>query len=355
MKALGVSAPGRICLFGEHQDYLGLPVMAAAVNLRIGIRGEPVAGSSVRLRMPDINDAVDLDLGSDQSYVVGRDYLRSSINVLRRMGVRWECGGDLEMRSTIPINAGVSSSSAMVVMWLGYLLAMADRFSDYTGEDLARLGHQAEVAEFGEPGGMMDHYCAGMGGVLSIDTVAPYGAKQWDVQLGGLVLGHSQQPKATIETLRSRRADVAEGVRQIQQGLPGFSLRETPLDEAEPHLASLEPLLARRVRANLVNRELTRTAEAAMEAGDLSELGPLLYAHHEQLRDGLDLSTDKIERMLDASMEAGALGGKVNGSGGGGCMFAYAPGRQDEVAEAIRRQGGIPFTVSVDSGVRIDT
>ncbi|MCX6359096.1 MAG: GHMP kinase [Armatimonadetes bacterium] len=355
MKALGVSAPGRICLFGEHQDYLGLPVMAAAVNLRIGIKGELTAGSTLRLRMPDIDQSLELDLGGDQSYVVGRDYLRSSVNVLRRMGLRWELGGDLEMRSTIPINAGVSSSSAMVVMWLGFLLGMAGRFGEYNGEDLARLGHQAEVTEFGEPGGMMDHYCAGMGGILSIDTVAPYGAKQWDVPLDGLVLGHSQQPKATVEMLRSRRADVAEGVRRIQRDMPSFSLRETPLAEAEPHLAALEPLLARRVRANLVNRELTRTAEASMEAGDLTELGPLLYAHHEQLRDGLNLSTDKLERMLDASMEAGALGGKVNGSGGGGCMFAYAPGCQDEVAEAIRRQGGIPFTVSVDSGVRIDT
>jgi galactokinase len=30
-----VSAPGRICLFGEHQDYLGLPVITAAIDLRL--------------------------------------------------------------------------------------------------------------------------------------------------------------------------------------------------------------------------------------------------------------------------------------------------------------------------------
>jgi len=30
-----VSSPGRVCLFGEHQDYLGLDVIAAAINLRI--------------------------------------------------------------------------------------------------------------------------------------------------------------------------------------------------------------------------------------------------------------------------------------------------------------------------------
>jgi galactokinase len=83
-------------------------------------------------------------------------------------------------------------------------------------------------------------------------------------------------------------------------------------------------------------------------------LGRLLTIHHAQLRDGLDLSTDKIERMLRASLASGALGGKVNGSGGGGCMFAYAPGHEAAVAEAIKAEGGDAYIVSVDGGVRAD-
>ena len=56
--------------------------------------------------------------------------------------------------------------------------------------------------------------------------------------------------------------------------------------------------------------------------------------------------------MLDAALAAGAFGGKINGSGGGGCMFAYAPGRVTEVAEAIRREGGVPYVVRIDAGAR---
>ncbi|MHA1586217.1 MAG: galactokinase family protein, partial [Candidatus Heimdallarchaeota archaeon] len=33
-KKLSYSAPGRVCLFGEHQDYLKLTVIPAAINLR---------------------------------------------------------------------------------------------------------------------------------------------------------------------------------------------------------------------------------------------------------------------------------------------------------------------------------
>ena len=33
-----ITTPGRICLFGEHQDYLGLPVIALAISLRSTIK-----------------------------------------------------------------------------------------------------------------------------------------------------------------------------------------------------------------------------------------------------------------------------------------------------------------------------
>ena len=37
-----VKAPGRICLFGEHSDYLGLGVIPAAINLHIAVEATPI-------------------------------------------------------------------------------------------------------------------------------------------------------------------------------------------------------------------------------------------------------------------------------------------------------------------------
>ncbi|MBN1477250.1 GHMP kinase, partial [Candidatus Sumerlaeota bacterium] len=86
---------------------------------------------------------------------------------------------------------------------------------------------------------------------------------------------------------------------------------------------------------------------------DHRHLGELLTTHHAALRDDLGISTAKIDRMLDAAIGAGALGGKINGSGGGGCMFAYAPERAEEVAEALRREGGRAWVVEVCGGVEV--
>lgn len=353
MNTLQVSAPGRICLFGEHQDYLGLPVIAAAVSLRIQADARRTEGRLLEVDMPDMGTHLTLDPAVEQEYEEGRDYLRSCINVLRRRGCSWPHGYAVRITSTIPIRAGVSSSSAMVVMWLRFLLEGAAGAPDVSDEELARLGHAAEVVEFGEPGGMMDHFCAAMGGVLHIDTRPPFGAERIQADLTGIVLGDSQQPKATIETLARARSEVAEGIRLIAERMPEFDLAATPLELADEHLKRLPREPSRRLRANLVNRDLTRRAMAAIARQDVAALGPLLIEHHSQLRDGLDLSTPRIEAMLEAALDAGALGGKINGSGGGGCMFAYAPGREAQVAEAIARAGGIPIPVTVDRGALV--
>ena len=88
------------------------------------------------------------------------------------------------------------------------------------------------------------------------------------------------------------------------------------------------------------------------ENPDHSLIGRLLYKHHRTLRDILKVSTSKIDSMLDASLDAGALGGKINGSGGGGCMFAYAPENPEKVADAIKSVGGKSYIVNMDSGTK---
>jgi galactokinase len=354
MSDIKVSAPGRVCLFGEHQDYLGLPVIAAAINLRIGVEARLRPDSLFVLSMPDTGEKIEINPNSDQAYAHHRDYLRSAVNVLRRKGLSWQNGCDIVMRGNIPINAGVSSSSAMVIMWLKFLLETCTSCAAYTPEDLARWGYETEVLEFKDPGGMMDHYCAALGGVLCIDTIPPFAAENVAVKLSGIVLGHSLEPKATLETIRSTRQDVAEGITALRNLMPHFGLASTPLEEVDTVLSSLPSNPARRLRANLINRDLTIQAYYALSNGNMLEFGALLSAHHAQLRDGLGLSTPKIERMMEASIAVGALGGKINGSGGGGCMFAYAPGCEEAVAEAIRREGGVPYIVEVDEGARID-
>ena len=77
-----VSTPGRICLFGEHQDYLGLPVIAMAISLRARIIGKKRRDRQVILHKPDINATEKFSI-DDTAYVNSRDYFKSSINICK--------------------------------------------------------------------------------------------------------------------------------------------------------------------------------------------------------------------------------------------------------------------------------
>jgi galactokinase len=353
---LRVSTPGRVCLFGEHQDYLHLPVIPCAISRRIAIEGAPREDHDVRLDLPDIGSHERFPLGAPLSYGVERDYFRSAVNVLLRKGFTFRHGFDCTVSGNIPINSGTSSSSALIVTWINFLARMGDVPAALSPGDLARLAHAAEVLEFGEPGGMMDHFSTAFGGVIWLEFYPDIRTQVLDVPLGTFVLGDSGEPKDTKGIL----ARVKHGVLRAVETLTGidrsFSLQtadHAAIDARAAHLTADEREL---LHGTLRNRDLTQEALRLFRSTPLDHhgLGRLLTKHQEVLRDVLRISTPKIDRMLSAALAEGAYGGKINGSGGGGCMFVYAPEDPDRVARAVEREGGKAYVVTADSGSRVD-
>jgi mevalonate kinase len=70
----------------------------------------------------------------------------------------------------------------------------------------------------------------------------------------------------------------------------------------------------------------------------------------------LGVSDESLECLINAARKAGALGAKLTGAGGGGCMIALAENeRLEQVSQEIMRAGGRPFTArKTDEGVRIE-
>ncbi|OIN59511.1 mevalonate kinase family protein [Arsenicibacter rosenii] len=355
---LTVSTPGRICLFGEHQDYLGLPVIAAAISRRVQISATATPDKQVRLELPDIGaeDVFDLT-DSPLVYQHDRDYFRSAINVLRREGFSFSRGIQGEIHGNIPINAGTSSSSALLISWLNVLTRLADQPEQLPATRLAELAYVAEVLEFGEPGGMMDHYSTAVGNLIYLNSQPSIQLQSLRPALGSFVLGDSSEPKDTIGILGRVKGGMLRIMERLNAEIPAFSLHTTTAEEVAPfrHLFTADEFTL--LLGNIDNRDILREALTIVQAPELNHkaFGRLLYRHQTNLREAQRISTPKIDRMLDAALEAGAYGGKINGSGGGGCMFAYAPEQPDKVAEAIERAGGKAYVIHVDEGTRQET
>lgn len=351
---ISVSAPGRICLFGEHQDYFGLPIIAAAINLRIYIQGTRRDDPLLRIDLPDIGEKEEISLEKELVYQKERDYLRSAVNVLQRKGIRPPAGWDCRIQGTIPINAGTSSSSALVIAWAKFLLEAAQNEELNDPESIAELGFLIEVAEFKEPGGMMDHYASSLGGIVNVTFDKGLKVTRLKNSLKRFVLADSLQKKDTKGTLGYIKGHVLEGVKTVQKKIEDFSLKK-PLAEREIEVIdTLQAENKRLLKGTLMTRDLTIQGRRLFDAEnfDHRKFGQLLTQQHIVLQKHLHTSTPKIDRMIEAALDAGALGAKINGSGGGGCMFAYAPEKTESIAEAIERCGSKVHIIQVDEGVR---
>ena len=75
----------------------------------------------------------------------------------------------------------------------------------------------------------------------------------------------------------------------------------------------------------LSENERVDAAVAALESGDLAELGALLDASHRSLRDDYEVSVPEVERAVEACRRAGALGARIMGGGFGGSVLALFP------------------------------
>lgn len=355
-----ISAPGRICLFGEHQDYLQLPVITVAINRRVEITATPRDDMKIVIDLPDINSQEILDISTDTEleYSAKRDYFKSVYNVLFRKGLRLKQGYDCTVRGKIPINSGTSSSSALNNVWCRFLLEVGDNVqAEWKAKAMTgHFSYLAEVEEFGEPGGKMDQLATAEGEVLHIDFSDDEMITKLAAKLGSFVLGDSQEPKDTMHILASTKAPALSAAEKIKTKLSNFNFTTFTLAQLAEFSYLLTATELTVMQGMLHNRNICQDALLEMQKSEIDhqKIGRLLTKHHRYLADNLKISTPKIERMLKAALDAGALGGKINGSGGGGCMFAYAPENPEKVAQAIESAGGKAYIIKVDEGLRVD-
>ncbi len=367
---LKVSTPSRICLFGEHQDYLGLEVIAAGINLRFSTKAEKRDDMMLNIKIRDKSiselgaknvdnkyEEYSINMAEDLKYENSRDYFKSIVNVLKKAGFNL-VGADVIMDSEIPIGKGMCSSTTMILVLTTTLVALCDREKANDAKLMAMLAWKAEVEEFNEPGGMMDQYASALGGLVHIDFSNGVEPTKLDVDLKGcFILFDSLQQKDTIKVLGDSKYPTQEAIKDLNKyGITSIKdFYNNP--ELEKYVDTLDEFHQRKVRANIDNYHVQREALAMFESGNIDDvkLGALLSRQHKNLAEGLQISTPIIDKVLETAIANGAYGGKFNGSGGGGCMYCYAPVEKAEaIVKAVNDMGYPAMVLKQDKGVTVE-
>ncbi|MBA3451341.1 MAG: hypothetical protein H0T18_09030 [Chloroflexia bacterium] len=323
-------APGRIELLGNHVDYNGGPVLAAAIDRFVVVAAamEPGQRESLRAVAADAPDegVKAIDAGTLQDWQNPTppprpfDYARGLLAGLQdRPSLTPRLSASVAIAGDVPIGFGVSSSAALCV---SLALALADCYE--SSQEVVLLAQEAEHRA-GTPCGTMDQSASVAGGVIAFDG-ATLGVERLSPSLGDRVfvvadsgvkrsLGASSYPQRVAE---SRQAlELAR--RALGVDIPHLAaLTLDQLAEFETGGALPEPL-ARRARHVVEETARVHTGREAMIAGDWVRFGRLMTESGRSSATLYDISHPRVEELVaEALASPDVLGARMMGGGEGG-------------------------------------
>ncbi|MEK0442654.1 MAG: hypothetical protein RL403_1632 [Bacteroidota bacterium] len=362
---LVVFAPGRINLIGEHTDYQEGFVFPAAISQGIWVAIAKNNLAVCRAYSLDFNQEFSFELGS-MSPKKGHwaTYVMGVCTLLQQAGYPLE-NFDLVLGGNIPTGAGVSSSAALSVA-VG--LGLSEVFSFHIPKkNLALYAQKAEHLFAGVNCGIMDPYASAFGVqnhalLLDCRTVTH---QEIPVHLGkySLLLVNSKVSHALANSAyNQRRAACEESVVILQKNFPEIrtirDLKEDNLSSIKQHLPEVLFPKAKHVITECARVHLV--AEA-LQSGNLVQVGKLLQASHESLRDDFEVSCTELDFLaLQANSTTGVLGARMMGGGFGGCLLTLLktkeiPNFKTKIQEAYHKTFQLTpdfIEVSPGSGAR---
>ncbi len=302
--SIEITAPGRICLFGDKVDLLGRPVIAMAISCTLNLSLTPRTDNKIVLMSKNV-DAGPVEM--DMNHIPHNDHpLKYWFGELNRLQGKIKHGFEAVLNSKIPIGAGLSSSAAISVAFAKGLNQMFNL--DLSQADVAELAYRAEHDDLCISCGRMDQYAIAYGGVTFIETGETPKVTKLPIKKLPVVVGDSQELRQSKVILNRVREQI--------------NAKDSTVMKAFDTIYHVV----------LEGRD-------ALVAGDFEKVGKLM-CQQQKMENVLQAATPKLNALCKTAVKAGALGAKQMGAGGGGCMLAICPGKQKQVARAIEKAGG---------------
>jgi galactokinase len=333
------AAPGRINLIGEHTDYnlgFALPI---ALPQRTMVAFTPNRGDAITVGSDRAEGPVRIPLDTAPGGVTGwAGYVAGVMWALRQAGYPVP-GGAMSITSDVEMGSGLSSSAALECAALGAITAAAGVRID--AKEQARLAQRAENDYVGAPTGLLDQLASLFGKpstALLIDfrdvTVVPVPFDPDGCGVALLLIDSRARHRHAGGDYAARRLSCERAAAD----LGASSLRDVQHRGPSVVAAVTEPVDARRARHVLTENRRVIDFVAALGDSDFVAAGRIFTASHASMRDDFEITTEHIDLIADAAVDAGALGARMTGGGFGGCVIALvASGRADLVGEVVRR------------------
>jgi len=241
---------------------------------------------------------------------------------MRLTGV--ERGVEVTTLADIPsAGSGLGSSSSVTVGLLNAFYAY--RGVQVPAEQLARESCQIEIDILGKPIGKQDQY------------IAAYGDLQF-------ITFHPDE-SVTVEPVRVNAAVKSELSAHLLLFFSGLTRQAAPILKEQSR-----KIPQRRGTLREMKQQAQELREVLENGAELSKVGELLHAGWQRKKTlASNISNSHLDELYERAREAGAIGGKVTGAGGGGFLALFVPPEsQSSVRQALSALQEFPFNLSRD-------
>ncbi len=258
---------------------------------------------------------------SQNEIVSSVDEIKHNIirEALKMVGIK--DGIEIIYTADIPLataGVGLASSSAIAVGTLNALLAHKGEYA--SPEKLARMACELEIGRLGNPIGIQDQFATAFGGLRRYRFFSDGNVSAEPVFVRRAVLDKLKASLMLFYTGLTRNSGVI-------------------LSEQKARIAEKMPLLDSMV-------EDVDFAFKALQEGEIELWGTKLDEIWEKKKKfASKVSNEGIDKMYSTAKEAGAIGGKILGAGGGGFLLLYVPEcSQAAVREALSNYKEVSFS-----------
>ncbi len=339
---LTLQVPGRVNIIGEHTDYSGGDVLPFAINKYVHFISKKSTLPYSRITAIDLNDQIDLTTDIILPENHWARYFKSAIRSLENQN--YHIGTvDICFKSSIPIGAGVSSSSAITC---GFIKLLSIHFN--LNLDDNKLIELASIAEnnTGVMGGIMDQTAIikGIKNHASLINCNTTEIKNIKITLPGhqwLLINSGVQHNLVMTDYNNRTQESHQALSLIQSQFPEL---KSQVEINKVHLDFLRlknSLLSKRARHFFNEQKRVKKIVNAIFLKDSDKIGQLLFECHDSLQNLYEVSCPEIDFLIDRLKEIDTVkGARIMGGGFGGAVICLI---DKDAKDQIMKKISLPY------------
>ncbi|XRO77700.1 mevalonate kinase [Methanocaldococcus sp. 10A] len=299
-----IKTPSKVILFGEHAVVYGYRAIAMAIDLTSISEIRELDRNKIILNLNDLNKSLKLNLDdieniNPNNYDDFKYCLCAIKNTINYLNIEPKKGFEINISSKIPVSCGLGSSASITI---GTIRTVSKFYNKQLKDDeIAKLGYKVEKE------------IQGKASITDTSTITYKG----------------------ILEIKNNKFKKIKG--DFEKFLKSCKFLIVYAEKRKKKTAELVNEVAKIENKDEIFKEIDKIIENALKTDNKEDFGKLMAKNHELLKK-LNISTPKLDKIVDIGNKFG-FGAKLTGAGGGGCVIILVDeNREKELIRELNKE-----------------